>query len=285
MTISASNPVSIANPMLPRLHRVQRLRHETIDTFTLELEPEDGGEIPPFAPGQFNMLYVFGVGEVPMSITGDPARRKTLTHTTRKVGLVSQAICELKPKDVIGVRGPFGNSWPVEVAEGKDVALVGGGLGLAPLRPVLYHVLAQREKYGKVVLLYSAHMPENLLYWRELERWRARFDLDVSIIVGHATSAWRGQVGYVTRFIPGAPFDPLHTVAMVCGPEVLMRSSAAELVNRGVPAEHVYMSMERNMKCGIGLCGHCQFGPHFICKDGPVYQYSHIQDLLVKREI
>lgn len=276
---------NVPDPMLPQLYRVQRVRREIPDTFTLELEPEEGVDIPPFASGQFNMLYVFGVGEIPISISGDPARRRPLVHTTRAVGTVSKAMRELQPEDVIGVRGPFGSHWPIERAMGKDVVLVAGGIGLAPLRSAMYQVIAQREKYGKVVLLYGARTPEDILYRREVEHWRAHFDLEVYVTVDNATGKWRGSVGVVTRLIPRAPFDPLNTVAMICGPEVMMRFTAAELEKRGVATENIFVSMERNMKCAIGLCGHCQYGPHFVCKDGPVFQYSHVQDLLTKWEI
>ena len=263
---------NIPDPMLPQPYRVQRVRREIPDTFTLELEPEEGVEIPPFASGQFNMLYVFGVGEIPISISGDPARRRPLVHTTRAVGTVSKAMRELKPEDVIGVRGPFGSHWPIERAMGKDVVIVAGGIGLAPLRSAMYQVISQREKYGKVVLLYGARTPEDILYRREVEHWRAHFDLEVYVTVDNATGRWRGSVGVVTRLIPRAPFDPLNTVAMICGPEVMMRFTAAELEKRGVAPENIFVSMERNMKCAIGQCGHCQYGPHFVCKDGPVFQ-------------
>lgn len=276
---------TLSDPMMPNLYGVQRLRHEIPDTFTLELVPDDGGEIPPFATGQFNMLYVFGVGEIPISISGDPAMRSPLVHTTRAVGTVSRAMRELQVGDVIGVRGPFGTHWPIEQAAGKDVVIVAGGIGLAPLRSVMYRITAQREQYGKVVLLYGARTPADILFRRELAHWRAHFDLDVYVTVDRATGTWRGSVGLVTRLISRSPFDPLNTVAFVCGPEIMMRFTAAELEKRGVAAEHIYVSMERNMKCAVGMCGHCQYGPHFVCKDGPVFQYSRVQQMLLKAEI
>lgn len=276
---------ALTDPMFPQRYRVQHMRREMPDTFTLELEPEEGGDIPPFAAGQFNMLYVFGVGEIPISISGDPAKRRPLVHTTRAVGTVSRAMRELKPDDVIGVRGPYGSHWPIEHSEGKDIVLVAGGIGLAPLRSVMYNIISQREKYGKAVLLYGARTPADMLYRRELEHWRAHFDLEVYVTVDHATGNWRGSVGVVTRLISRAPFDPLNTIAMVCGPEVMMRFTAAELEKRGVAAENIFVSMERNMKCAVGLCGHCQYGPTFVCKDGPVFPYSQIQGLLTKWEI
>ncbi len=271
--------------MLPTAYRVLRVHRELSDTFTLELEPADGSDVPPFASGQFNMLYVFGVGEIPISISGDPAKRRPLVHTTRAVGTVSKAMRELRPEDVIGVRGPFGSHWPIEQAEGKDIVIVAGGIGLAPLRSTMYQIMARREKYGKVVLLYGARTPGEILYKRELEHWRAHLDLEVYVTVDRATGSWHGSVGVVTRLIARAPFDPRNTTALVCGPEVMMRFTALELDKRGVVVEHIIVSMERNMKCAVGFCGHCQYGPNFVCKDGPVFRYSDVRDLLVKGEI
>jgi NAD(P)H-flavin reductase len=273
------------DPMLPQPYRVLRVRHEIPDTFTLDLAPEDEGGIPSFATGQFNMLYVFGIGEIPISISGDPTRPEPLVHTIRAVGTVSRTMQKLKPADVIGVRGPFGSHWPIEQAVGKDMVIVAGGIGLAPLRSVIYQILAQRERYGRVSLIYGARTPEDILYRKECERWQKQSNLDIFITVDRGTSSWRGSVGLVTKMIPRASFDPLNTMALVCGPEIMMRFSVLELEKRGVPAENIFLSMERNMKCAIGFCGHCQYSGSFVCKDGPVFSYSHIQDLLVKREI
>ena len=285
MTITVSTTATLLDPMLPQRYRILRVRREIADTFTMELEPEDGSDIPPFTTGQFNMLYVYGVGEIPISISGDPAKRRPLVHTTRAVGTVSRAMSELTPGDVIGVRGPFGSHWPIEQAIGKDIVIVAGGIGLAPLRSAMYQIISQREKYGKVVLLYGARTPRDILYRRELENWRAHFDLEVYVTVDRAITGWHGSVGVVTRLVSRAPFDPRATVALVCGPEIMMRFSAMELENRGVAAERIFVSMERNMKCAIGFCGHCQYGPYFVCKDGPVFQYSRVQNLLAKGEI
>jgi len=273
------------DPMLPRPYRVQKVRQETSDTFTLELEPEGGARDLVFAPGQFNMLYAFGVGEVPISISGDPGKPAVLVHTTREVGTVTRAMRKLKPWDSLGVRGPYGVGWPVTEARGADLVIVAGGIGLAPLRPALYQVLAARKYYGKVVLLYGTRTPADILFRRELQQWRLRFDLEVHVTVDRAMGNWRGNVGVVTSLIPRAPFDPHSTVAMVCGPEVMMRFTAQELEKRGVSPENVYLSMERNMKCALGFCGHCQYGPTFICKDGPVFRYDRLRPLLAVREI
>ena len=273
------------NPMLPRPCRIRRVRQETHDTRTVELETEGGDDGVAFKPGQFNMLYVFGVGEVPLSLSGDPARPRRLVHTTRAVGAVTRALCELKPGTILGVRGPYGQPWPLERAVGRDVVLVAGGIGLAPLRPALYEIASHRRDFGTVVLLYGSRSPEDLLFRRELERWRASSGLEVSITVDRAIGAWPGHVGVVTMQIPRASFDPANTVALVCGPEVMMRFTAEGLRQRGVGADRIFISMERNMKCAIGFCGHCQFGPSFICKDGAVFAYERVRRLLEMREI
>lgn len=278
-------PVALVDPMLPVPHRIVRMRRETHDVFTLELAPLDGAPPMRFQPGQFNMLYVFGVGESAISVSGDPANAKSLVHTVRAVGTVTNAMSKLKRGDVLGVRGPFGAPWPVAEAIGKDVVLIAGGIGLAPLRPVMNHMLANRKNYGRVVLLYGARTPADLLFERELESWRGRFDLSVEATLDSASPDWRGHVGVVTTLIGRSQFDPLDSIAMMCGPEVMMRFSIQELQKRGLSVEQIYVSMERNMKCAIGFCGHCQYGPAFVCKDGPVFRYDRIERLFKLREI
>jgi NAD(P)H-flavin reductase len=272
------------DPMLTRPFRVEKVRKELSDTFTMDLVPEAGGDFR-FAPGQFNMLYVFGVGEVPISISGDPNDQSKLTHTTRAVGAVSQAITGLKPGDAVGVRGPFGTPWPVEAAFGNDLVIVAGGVGLAPLRPAIYSALANRKKFGRVVILYGARTPIDILFRKEVEQWRGRFDIDVDVTVDRADSDWAGNVGVVTKLIERARFDAQNTTAFVCGPEVMMKFCIQSFAKRGVETDQIYVSMERNMKCGIGFCGHCQFGSGFVCKDGPVYRFDRIADIFAIREL
>ncbi len=275
----------IADPMLPHVYSIRQRKKENDDTFTLELESADGHLLEPFAPGQFNMLYVFGIGEIPISVSGDPANPYRLIHTTRAVGTVTRAMDELRAGDTLGIRGPFGSQWPLTEAEGKDVVIVTGGIGLAPLRPAIYHLLNQRDKYGKIVLLYGARTHEEMLYRREIEQWRARFDMNVFVTVDRATHDWHGNVGVVTTLIPHAPFAPHDAIAFVCGPEVMMRFTVQALEKRGVTMESIYVSMERNMKCATGFCGHCQYGPHFICKDGPVFRFDQIAPIFGKWEV
>jgi len=281
--IESALALCVADPMLPLGYRIQRVKQETEDTFTLELVPV-AGKPTVFAPGQFNMLYIYGVGEVPISISSDPAKAPAIQHTTRVVGTVTKAMRLLKRGDMIGIRGPFGTHWPVEEAIGKDVVIVAGGIGLAPLRPALYWLMAHREKYRRIVLLYGTRSPEDILYRQELEHWRGQFDLEIQVTVDRAASSWRGNVGVVTTMIPRAPFDPSNAISMICGPEVMMRFTAMGLQKRGVPDERIYLSMERNMKCGIGLCGHCQYGPLFTCKDGPVLRFDRIAGVLNRAE-
>jgi NAD(P)H-flavin reductase len=270
-------------PMVPEPYVVRSRGRETADTWTIELEPVAGEAIDP-EPGQFAMLTAYGVGEVPISLSGR-GEGGSLIHTIRDVGAVTAELCRISRGGTIGVRGPFGTTWPLEDARGADVVVLAGGLGLAPLRPALYRLLAERERYGRLALLYGTRSPADILFRRELESWRRRLELELEVTVDHASSDWRGNVGVVTRLIPRAAFDPLHSIALVCGPEVMMRFAVASLRDAGLPDDAIWLSMERNMKCAIGQCGHCQFGPTFVCKDGPVFRYDRIRTLLCAREI
>lgn len=276
---------SVTNAMTPVPYLIKKVYRDTADTFTVDLVSRTDSRAMSFAPGQFNMLYAFGVGDVPISISGDPGSTKRLVHTIRVVGAVTQAIRRLRAGDTVGVRGPFGTGWPVKAAEGRDVVLVAGGIGLAPLRPALYYLLANRKKYGKIAVLYGTRTPSDILYRSELEQWRARFDLEVEVTVDRSRGDWWGNIGVVPTLIPKASFDPLNAVAMICGPEVMMRFSVMALRRMGMTTSDIYISMERNMKCAIGLCGHCQFGAKFVCKDGPVFCYDSLADLFNKREV
>jgi len=283
-TPTADPAVRARSAMTPLPYRVVRNRRENHDNRTLELAPV-ADAIDTIGPGQFDMLYAFGVGEVPIStsaLTGDDGH---LVHTIRAVGAVTRALCAARPDDVVGVRGPFGNCWPFEQALGRDLVLVGGGVGLPPLRPALYHALAHRADFDRVVLLYGGRTPRDLLFTRELERWRARLDVAVEVTVDAATPDWRGRVGVVTTLVPSAQFDPTRAVAFVVGPEIMMRFAARALLDRGLPAERIWISMERTMRCGVGLCGHCQLGPTLICRDGPVYRWDEIAPLLEVHEL
>lgn len=275
---------AIPDPMLTHPYQVVRRSRETQDTYTLVVKPTDGESQAAFEPGQFNMLYAFGIGEVPISISGSPSKDGTLVHTVRDVGAATHAICGLKRGEYLGVRGPYGTHWPVSESYGEDIIIVAGGIGLAPLRPAIYQIIAEREKFGRVTLLYGARTPADMLFTRETEGWR-RHNIDIQATVDRGSDDWRGNIGVVTTLIPRAAFDRLNTVAMLCGPEVMMRFTIAELEKADVRDDKIFVSMERNMKCAIGFCGHCQFGPSFICKDGPVFPFSHVKDLFQLREV
>lgn len=271
-----------SRPDAPSRYRVRFRRRETHDTWTLRLEPVSGEPLRP-SPGQFTMVYAFGVGEVPISFSGDP--RGPLVHTVRAVGPVTTAICAARRGSVLGVRGPFGNTWPVAAAAGRDVVIVAGGIGLPPLRPALHELLHHRADFGEVALLYGARTPDDLVFRAELARWAARDDLQLDVTVDTAESGWTGKVGVVPKLVASARFDPGAATAFIVGPEVMMCFSARALLERGVSRDQIYISMERNMQCGMGHCGHCQLGPTLICRDGPVYRYDLIEDWLEVREL
>lgn len=272
------------SPMLPQVFRIRRIVRETHDCFSLifEAPPNDAFR---FKPGQFNMLYAFGVGEVPISISSASSNREPLCHTIRAVGTVTRALQKLKKGDEIGIRGPFGSGWPLEFAEGRDVVIVAGGIGLSPLRPAICQILSQRDRFDQISTVYGARTPEEILHQKDLKKWSARLDTNVMVTVDYTAGHWHGNVGVVTQLIPKAPFNAENTCALICGPEIMMRFSVAALIKQGVPEESIFMSMERNMKCAVGFCGHCQYGPHFICKDGPVFRYPQIKPLVRKSEI
>jgi NAD(P)H-flavin reductase len=268
--------------MAPRRYRVTSRHPETADTVTLELEPlDDPIEAP--EPGQFSMLWAFGTGEAPISFSGLPGDGR-LRHTIRDVGSVTSVLAAVQPGTTVGVRGPFGTGWSVDDAAGGDVMVVAGGLGLAPLRPVIESVLSERDRYGRVVLLVGARSPAELLFSDDLAQWRGRFDVDTQVTVDASGAGWHGDVGVVTNLIGRVPVDPANTLAFVCGPEVMMRFSTRGLIDRGLVPDRVRVSLERNMQCAIGHCGHCQLGPELVCLDGPVFTWKRVAPQLGVRE-
>jgi NAD(P)H-flavin reductase len=274
--------------MEPLPYVVSRTHRETYDTVTLVLEPE-GAALPDWEPGQFTMVYAFGIGEIPISVSGDPLSPPRLVHTVRDVGAVSHAIASARVGDVLGVRGPFGHGWLTDGWPTEDVVLVAGGLGLAPLRPLIYGLTAHRRRFGRVTLVIGARRPADLLYTREYEAWRA-CGVDVRLTVDRpgldaAAVPWAGPVGLVTKPLSTVPIDGEWTSAFLCGPEPMMRAAAGALAVRRVPPKRIVLSLERSMKCGIGVCGHCQLGPDLICRDGPCARYDHAGPLLDVKEL
>ena len=283
LTTDAEPVAATGDVMVPRPFRVEGVRRDTHDTVTLDLRPLDGAGLR-FGPGQFTMVQAFGVGEVPISVSGDPSDPRCLVHTIRDVGGVTRTLCAVAQGDVLGVRGAFGRGWDVTDGRGGDVVMVAGGIGLAPLRPAIMAVLRDREAFGRVTVLYGARTPAEMLYGTDLEEWAA-LGIDVAVTVDQADPSWPGRVGVVTELVPGARFDPAGTLALVCGPEVMMRYAADALTARGVPAGRVRLSVERNMQCGVGLCGHCQLREYLVCVDGPVFELDRVRPQLGVREL
>jgi NAD(P)H-flavin reductase len=265
--------------LTPKPMQIMHRSQETADVFTLELAPE-GAFL--FAPGQFNMLYLPGLGEVAISISGDSSEPKRLVHTIRVVGRVTRELARLEVGAFVGVRGPFGKGWPIEEALHQDIVIVAGGLGLAPLRPLILEVVRRRPFFRKVAILVGARTPEDLLFQTALETW-ARADIQVLLTVDQATQSWHGQVGVVPPLLREVDFDPANATVFTCGPEIMMRFAQRELSRLGVPDHRFQVSLERSMKCGVGLCGHCQLGPFFLCKDGPVLSFDRVSPFLLVR--
>ncbi|MCC6682839.1 MAG: FAD/NAD(P)-binding protein [Phycisphaeraceae bacterium] len=271
----------------PLAARITNVVQENFNTRTITLEMVDQAQRNDYQwrPGQFNMLYVPSVGEAAISISSDSDKPQVLEHTIRTVGSVTRAIEHMPVGSVVGLRGPFGEGWPIEAIEGKDVVMMCGGIGLAPLRPMVYWLLNHREMCRRVVLLYGCRTPEDRLYADELEQWHEDPRIDVLVTVDNATSQWVGPVGVVTNLLRRIKVSARETVVMVCGPRILNRVGAWSFLQLHVPPEQVYVSLERNMNCGFGRCGHCQYGPKFVCRDGPVFRYSDIHDIFAKEEV
>lgn len=272
---------TVTSAYTPTAMPVARAVRELEDVFTFTFDVPGGFT---FRPGQFNMLYVHGAGEVPISISGDPADTERLVHTIRAVGRVTRAMEALGEGSFLGVRGPYGTAWPLDEVRGRDVLVIAGGLGLAPLRSAILHVLAHRAEYGRVTILFGARSPSSLLFREDLERWRGRFDCRLEATVDRAGRDWFGNVGVITKLVADVPTSS-ETAALVCGPEIMMRFVVRELERRGVPPSSIWLAMERNMKCGIGMCGHCQLGPLFVCKDGPIHRFDQLAPLFAVREV
>lgn len=280
MTLATMEDVLLPQPML-----VRGVHHETPDMFTITFDVADRPGGFHFLPGQFNMLSLHGIGEVPISISGDPARPTELVHTIRSLGAVTRPMAAVKRGAVMGVRGPYGTGWPLDQARGRDLILIAGGIGLAPLRPVIYEAVRRRGEFDRLIILYGARTPDDLLFGKELERWRGRFDTTLLVTTDRGRPDWHGYVGVVTSLLARVRFDPYDSVAMLCGPEIMLRFTVRDLRTLGMAPERIFVSMERNMRCGVGLCGHCQLGPHFVCKDGPVFSLDRVARLLEIREV
>ncbi len=269
--------------LIPQIYQIQTITQNTSDIFTLTLAAKDGGKGMAFLPGQFNMLYHFGFGEVAISISGDPSNQETLVHTIRAVGSVTKSLQKLNVGDEIGVRGPFGSKWPLSKTD-CDVLLVAGGIGLAPLRPALFDLAAHKDQYRKITLLYGSRNSSDVIYHDDLEQWQ-KLGINIELTVDCADMDWRGHVGVVTPLIQKNIIDPQNTLVLICGPEIMIKFAVHELLGAQVDEKNVFISLERNMQCAVGFCGHCQYGPYFLCKDGPVFSYAQLQHWLMIKEL
>jgi NAD(P)H-flavin reductase len=284
MTDVAAWP-SPSSAMAPVPHRVLTRTVENFESATISLEPTER-PLPSPLPGQFMMLYAFGVGEIAMSVSGVPASvGGAITHTIRSVGAVSEALHNGGVGTLVGVRGPFGTDWGLESCVGRDLVIVAGGCGLAPLRPVIVQALDQRSRFGRVTVVAGGRTPQHFLFRAEAAEWTQNRLLDAELIVDQAEPGWEWQVGLVTEPLRRLTLDPQRTTAMICGPEPMMRFSALALMEHGMAANDIRVSLERNMQCGIGWCGHCQLGPLLLCRDGPVVGYDVAAPLLQIKEL
>ena len=276
MAQTVSNPYLIQPATI-----VEKIREaDDIDTYRLQFVDEQVRRSYRFSAGQFNMVYLFGVGEVAISIVSDPDESDSLDHTIRAVGRVTKAIAGLKIGDVLGIRGPFGQGWPLADMRGKDIVVVTGGLGCAPVVGAIEYIFRRRSDFGAIRILHGVKTPHDLLYRERFETWRQHSDTEVYLTSDRADKSWQYHVGVVTELFHEVRIDPARTAVLMCGPEIMMRLGAPILIDRGIPATSIYVSLERHMECGIGLCGHCQMGPYFLCKDGPVMRYDRVARLL-----
>lgn len=285
MTNEAASPATVASTMAPVPYRVCTRVVESTDSATLTLAPV-GEALRTPQPGEFMMLYAFGVGEAAISVSGDPTVVDgSITHTIRAVGAVSRALHDAGPGTVVGVRGPFGTTWGLNEAVGRDLVMVAGGVGLCPLRPAVLGALAQRARYGKVMLIVGARSRADFVFAAQLEKWAAEPQIEVHLIVDAATPGWTGEVGLVTAPLSSLALNADRTTAFLCGPEPMLRFAAEALLAKGLAAQDIRVSLERNMQCGVGWCGHCQLGPLLLCRDGPVVGYDIAGPLLRVNEL
>lgn len=270
------------NRQLYEAQIVERIQ-ETPNIFTLRLrftDPQVHASYS-FEPGQFNMLYLYGVGEVAISIVSDPQDEHMYDHTIRAVGRVTNALARLRVGERIGVRGPYGRGWPMKAAEGQDVVIATGGLGCAPVVSVINYVLRRRERYERLIIMQGVKHADDLIWRNRYQEWSKMPDTQVLLAADEGGPLWPWHVGNISVLLDKANIEPQKSAVMMCGPEGMMVAVAKVLTSRRqVPEDRVWLSMERNMQCGAGKCGHCQHGGHFVCKDGPVFNYSEIKPLL-----
>jgi len=260
---------SLPASLIPIKTAIVDIKNETQNVRTYYIKLPNSVEIP--KPGQFNMIYIHGVGEVPISVSDIDYEARVVAHTVRFVGSVTKAFSILEKDSLIGFRGPYGIGWPMDLAIGRNLILIAGGIGLPPLRPVIREVAKNRAMYRKLFILYGARTPDDLIYRHEYRDYESIPDTEFYITVDKSNNDWKGRVGVVTDLISLINIDPSETLVFVCGPEIMMKFAVKELLKKGFKGNKIFLSLERRMKCGVGLCGHCQMGPYFVCRHGPVF--------------
>lgn len=282
MSLADESAAPPHNPWQSCCAEIESVTAETpgVATYRLRFRDPRDAERYRCQPGQFNMLYVPGVGEIAISVSAAPEIGGAGDHTIRAVGNVTRRLASLAIGATLGVRGPFGAGWPIADLRGADVVIVAGGIGLAPLRSLIHCMIAERNAFGRIAVLLGARTPDGLLYQREYANWEAA-GVTVQTTVDRARPGWSGSVGVVTLLVDRLPLPNLNdTVVLMCGPEVMMKYVARSAAERGISTAQIWCALERNMQCAVGLCGHCQLGPEFICKDGPVFRYDRVASLL-----
>lgn len=270
---------------LPYAARIKSRSQESADIFTLTLEFCDAEQRQAFQflPGQFNMLYLFGVGEVAISIVSDPKHPHLLSHTIRRVGRVTQGLSLLKVGESVGIRGPFGRGWPLRQAKGKNVLIMTGGLGCAPSVSMINYIMNRRHEFKRLTILQGVKHSDDLIFRKQYEAWQTHPDTQVLLAADMSTPNWPGHTGLITELLNKIDLPTDDTICLMCGPEAMFIAAIKRLLKMGLSAERIFLSLERNMECAVGHCGHCQFGAKFICKDGPVFACSEIQHLLGRK--
>ena len=275
------------NPYRPSLGTLIEVRDLATDIklFRVALDERQEGKggfqtRPPYRPGQFAFLSAFGVGEAPFCLTSTPHRSQVLEFAVNKIGTVTEALHRLDEGDVVGVRGPFGNWFPLDDMRGKNVILLGGGIGGAPLRPVIHTILDNRADYGKLTILWAARLPSLLIFKEEFDSWRAAPNTELHLTVDQGDETWKGHVGLITELLEKVAPSPENAVTITCGPPVMIKFVMLTLAKLGFSPEQMIMTLEAKMKCGIGKCGRCNLGEKYVCTDGPVFSYAEVRNFL-----